>query len=445
MPPALRWPLALVALALVLAACAGPAAPRGAVHVLKAQGQVGPVMARYIDRGIDHAESSQAAAVVIMLDTPGGLSSSMDEIVKRIFGAEVPVVAYVWPPGGRAASAGTFIVMASHVAAMAPGTSIGAASPVAIGGEELDETLKDKATNDAAARIRDIALVRGRNADWAEAAVRQAASAGAQEALTLGVVEYVAPDLPSLLQQIDGREVMVQDGRRVVLSTASAPVVTNAMSPIERFLDLIGDPNIALLLLSLGSIALLYELISPGAIFPGVFGLIAIILGFFALSVIPFSWTGLALILVAIGLFVLEVFVTSHGILGVGGVVALILGALFLTPGNPRFAGPGLEVNRWLAYGLAIGLGLFFTVIAVNVLRARLQPVRVGPDTIVGQRGVARSHLNPTGFVVVGGEYWQAEVEDGEVRPGETVVVVARQGLRLRVRKARPEEGGKEA
>jgi membrane-bound serine protease (ClpP class) len=432
------WPILL---ALLLAACAGPDAPPGAVHVLQAQGQVGPVMARYIGRGLGHAEAKRAGAAVILLDTPGGLSSSMDDIVKRIMGAKVPVVVYVWPPGGRAASAGTFIVMASHVAAMAPGTSIGAATPVAIGGEDLGETLQDKATNDAAARIRDIARLRGRNADWAEAAVRQAASAGAQDALQLGVVEHVAPDLATLLKEVDGKRVTLQDGRVVELRTASAPITFNRISPVERFLDLIGDPNISLLLLSLGALALLYEIVNPGAIFPGVFGLIAIILGFFALSVIPFSWAGLALVLVGIALLVLEVFVTSHGILGVGGVVALILGAMFLTPGNPRFAGPSLEVNRWLAYGLAAGMGLFFATIVVNVVRARRRPALMGPDTIIGEKGVARSPLNPRGFVMIKGEYWQAETEEGEVQPGEEVIVVGREGLRLKVRKR---QGGEE-
>ncbi len=396
-------------------------------------------MHRYIDRVMDRAEASRAVAAVILLDTPGGLSSSMDEIVKRIIGANVPVVVYVWPPGGRAASAGTFIAMAAHIAAMAPGTSIGAASPVPIGGEEVDETLRDKATNDAAARIRDIAIMRGRNPDWAEQAVRQAAAAGAQEALELKVIEYVSPDLITLLRQIEGYQITLADGRTVILHTLGAPIVEARMSLPERILDVIGDPNIALLLLSLGSLALLYELISPGAIFPGVFGLIAIIVGFYALSVIPFTWTGLALILVGLALLVLEVFVTSHGILALGGITSLVLGALFLTPANPGFAGPSIEVNRWLAYGLGGGLGLFFLTVMVNVIRARRQPAVVGAETLIGQKGVARSPLDPKGFVMVGGEYWQAEVEEGEVHPGDEVIVTGRQGLILKVRK---KEGG---
>jgi len=425
--------------AVLLSSCQAATAPPGAVHVIEAKGQIGPVMHRYIDRVMDRAEASRAVAAVILLDTPGGLSSSMDEIVKRIIGANVPVVVYVWPPGGRAASAGTFIAMAAHIAAMAPGTSIGAASPVPIGGEEVDETLRDKATNDAAARIRDIAIMRGRNPDWAEQAVRQAAAAGAQEALELKVIEYVSPDLITLLRQIEGYQITLADGRTVILHTLGAPIVEARMSLPERILDVIGDPNIALLLLSLGSLALLYELISPGAIFPGVFGLIAIIVGFYALSVIPFTWTGLALILVGLALLVLEVFVTSHGILALGGITSLVLGALFLTPANPGFAGPSIEVNRWLAYGLGGGLGLFFLTVMVNVIRARRQPAVVGAETLIGQKGVARSPLDPKGFVMVGGEYWQAEVEEGEVHPGDEVIVTGRQGLILKVRK---KEGG---
>jgi membrane-bound serine protease (ClpP class) len=441
-PPGRPWLTALLLLLAAASACSGPRAEPGAVHVLTAQGNVGPVMARYIDRGLDHAESEQAAAVVIELDTPGGLLTSMDDIVKRILAARVPVAVYVWPPGGKAASAGTFIVMASHLAAMAPGTSIGAATPVSISGEG-DQALADKATNDAAARIRDIALLRGRNPDWAEAAVRQAASASSEEALRIGVVDMVAPSLPDLLRQMDGRQVTLQDGRTLTLQTATAPLVRNPVGLAERALDLLADPNIALLLLSLGTLALAYEIFNPGAIFPAVFGIIAIILGFFALTVIPFNWAGLALVLVGLALLVLEGFVTSHGVLGVGGAISLVLGALFLTGGNPRFAGPDIEVNRWLVYGLAGGLGLFFAFVATNVIRARRQPALMGPETMVGRTAIARSPLNPAGMVFIDGEYWQAEAEDGEVQPGEVVVVTARQGLRLRVRKAPwQQEGG---
>ena len=425
---------ALVALA-SFACGSGPDATPGDVHILTVDGNVGPIMSRYIDRGIDHAEDSDAGLVLIRLDTPGGLLSSMDDIVKRIFAAEVPVAVYVWPQGGRAASAGTFITMAAHVAAMAPGTSIGAATPVDISGEDIEDTLASKATNDAAARIRDIALARGRNADWAESAVREAASVGATQARDIGVVEFVEPDLDSLLRSVNGREVKLDDGRRVTLQTAGAPVVFNGRSWIEKFLDIIGDPNIALLLISLGTIALFLEVVNPGAIFPGVFGIIALIFGFFALTVIPFSWAGVALIVVAIILFALEVFITSHGVLAGGGIVALVLGSLLFTSDNPSFAGPDVEVDRRLIIVLASVLSVFMLSVVYNVVRARRQALSMGVETLVGRNAVARSLLDPNGFVFVNGEYWSAETENGPVQPGERVVVSEVKGLRLKVKK----------
>lgn len=431
--------LVLVLLPLLALACgAGPDAKPGDVHILTADGDVGPIMSRYIDRGIGHAESTDATAVVIRLDTPGGLSSSMDEIVQRIFRAKVPVIVYVWPSGGRAASAGTFITMASHVAAMAPGTSIGAASPVNVGGGDIEGTLKDKATNDAAERIRDIAAARGRNADWAESAVRDAISAGALEAKDIGVVEYVAPDLQTLLQQVDGRRVTLENGQQVTIRSADAPNVYNNRTFVENFLNIIGDPNIALLLISLGTLAIFLELLHPGAIFPAVFGVISIIFGFFALSVIPVNWAGVALVLVGLSLIFIEVFVTSSGILAIGGAIALILGGFIFTTDNPEFAGPGMEVNRWLVIGLAGGLAAFASFILANIIQMRRQPATSGMDSMVGLTGIARSPLNPVGYVMVRGEYWAAEAEDGPVQPGESVIVTDVRGLHLRVQK-RPE------
>ncbi|HZP26716.1 MAG TPA: nodulation protein NfeD [Dehalococcoidia bacterium] len=442
----LSFGLALIALALLAGACgSGPSADPGDVHVLTADGDVGPIMSRYIDRGIGHAESTDAAAVVIRLDTPGGLSSSMDEIVQRIMRAKVPVIVYVWPSGGRAASAGTFITMASHVAAMAPGTSIGAASPVDISGGDIGGTLQDKATNDAAARIRDIARVHGRNEDWAESAVREATSAGAQEAKTLGVVEYVSQDLTSLLSQANGTSIALADGRKVTLATADAPLRFNDRTFVENFLAVIGDPNIALLLISLGTLAIFLELLHPGAIFPAVFGAISILFGFFALSVIPVNWAGVALVLLGIALIYIEVFVTSSGILAIGGAVALILGGFIFTTDNPEFAGPGMEVNRWLIIGLALGLATFASFILANIIQLRRQPSTAGVDSMLGQTGVARSPLDPEGYVMIRGEHWSATSDSGPVQPGESVVVTDVQGLRLRVRKRPEEESPREA
>lgn len=427
--------LALFFAGLAFACGGGPGAPEGSVHVLTADGVVGPVMDRYIDRGIDAAERERAEAVVIRLDTPGGLITSMNDIVKRILSADVPVIIYVSPPGGQAASAGTFITMAAHVAAMAPATRIGAATPVGAGGEEIQGPLQDKVTNDAVAQIRALAELRGRNEEWAEAAVREAASVNATEALELNVIDLVAEDIAQLLEQVEGRQVTLHDGRGVTLRTADANVAFNNMNFIERFLDLLADPNIAFLLLSLGTLAIFIEILNPGTIVSGVFGVIALLLGFFALSVIPFNWVGVALILFAFALFVMEIFVTSGGVLGVGGAVSLVLGGLFLTSGNP----PEFQVSRWLVIAVASAIGAISVFIVLNAVRIRRLPVQVGVETVVGRQAVARSALNPAGFVLLDGEYWSAETEGDPIEPGETVVVTEIQGLKLKVRKQQPE------
>jgi membrane-bound serine protease (ClpP class) len=420
----------LVPLALLATACGGPGGPEGAVHVLKADGDVNPVMERYIDRGIDQAEDAKAMAVVIELDTPGGLMSSMEGIVKRIEEDRVPVIVFVSPKGAKAASAGTFITMAANIAAMAPSTRIGAASPVGAGGEDIEGTLGKKVTEDAVAYARSIADHRGRNADWAEQAVREAVSATPDRAREENVVDLIADDLPSLLEAVDGWEVQLVD-RSVALTTKDAPIVHNDMNFAERFLDIISDPNIAFLLLSLGSIALFFEIVHPGQIFPGVFGAIALIMAFFSLSVLPFNWAGLILIFLAFALFAAEIFVTSGGILGIGGVVALVLGGLLLTWGNP----PQFQVSRWLIIGMAAAAGGFFLFVVTSIIRIRRQPVVVGIHTLIGRRAVARSPLDPSGMVFVDGEYWSATVEEGSVEEGEEVVVTAIEGLKLTVRK----------
>ncbi|MEX0800121.1 MAG: nodulation protein NfeD [Dehalococcoidia bacterium] len=437
LPPAgrsfrLSIALTLVTLGLVGFACAGgPGASEGAVHVLSTDSVVGPVMDRYIDRGIDAAEDEKAEAVVIRLDTPGGLISSMNDIVKRVLSSEVPVVVYVSPQGGQAASAGTFITMASHVAAMAPATRIGAATPVGSGGEEIQGPLGDKVTNDAAAQIRALAELRGRNEEWAESAVRDAASVNANEAVELGVVEFVARDMDELLDGVDGRTVTLDSGREVTLETADAEVAYNGMTFFERVLDMLADPNVALLLLSLGTLAIFVEILHPGVIFPGVFGVIALILGFFALSVMPFNWAGVALIIFAFILFGLEIFVPSGGILGVGGVVALVLGGLLLTTGNPA----EFQVSKWLLFSLAAAMGAIVVFVFVNIVRIRLAPVQVGMETVVGKNAVVRSALDPTGFVFFDGELWTADSEEGKIDEGERVVITEVQGLRLKVRR----------
>lgn len=428
---------ALLTTLVVVAAACGPGGPEGAVHVLTADGDVNPVLANYIDRGIDEAEDKNAEAVVIRLDTPGGLMSSMKDIVQRIERDRIPVIVYVSPKGGRAASAGTFITMAANIAAMAPSTHIGAASPVGAGGEDIEGTMGKKVTEDAVAFAKSIANYRGRNAEWAEQAVREAVSATETEAVDLNVVDLVADDLEDLLAQVDSRQVQLTTGT-VTLETRDAPVVFNDMNLVERFLNIISDPNITFLLLSLGSVAIFYEIVAPGNIFPGVFGVIALILAFWALSVLPFNWAGLILIFVAIALLGAEIFVTSGGILGIGGVIALILGGFILTSGNP----PEFQVNRWLIIGLAAATGAFFLFAVTSILRARRLPAAIGIHTLIGKEAVARSPLDPTGMVFVEGEYWSATVKEGRVKKGEKVVVTDVEGLKLTVSKEKGADDG---
>ncbi|MCH8814033.1 MAG: nodulation protein NfeD [Chloroflexi bacterium] len=432
--------LAITLGALIFACGGGLGAAPGSVHVLTTNGTVGPVMDRYLGRGIDTAEDEDAAAVVIRLNTPGGLLSSTDDIDSRILNAEVPIVVYVWPTGAQAASAGTFITMASHVAAMAPSTVIGSATPVGGGGEDIEGDLGNKVTENAVAKIRAMADLRGRNADWAESAVRDGISAEQNEALELNVIDYIASDLDDLLAQIDGEEVELSSGAQVTLNTADAPVAFNNTNFIEDFLAIIADPNIAFLLLSLGSLAIFIEIINFGAIFPGVFGVIALLLGFFALSVLPFSWAGVALILFAFMLFGLELFVTSGGVLGIGGVFALVLGGLLLMSDNPPEFGADFEVSRWLVFSLAAVLGAMVLFVLANIIRIRKAPVAVGVETMIGKQAVVRTALDPSGYVFLEGEAWAADIEGGQdVESGEHVIITEVHGLRLKVKKEESE------
>jgi membrane-bound serine protease (ClpP class) len=430
----------LALLAGLVAACAPSIDQRDAVHVLTYDGTVDPVMERYIDRGIDEAENTDARAVVIRLDTPGGLVSSMEDIVKRIVSSEVPVIVYVWPSGGHAASAGTPITYAAHIAAMAPGTRIGAASVVGSGGQDLDETLSRKATNDLVALITGLAKERGRNADWAEDAVRFAVAADSKEAVELNVVNFEARSLDGVIEEANGRTVRVgEENREVTLDLLDAPVVENNRTFIERFLGIIADPNIAFLLLSLGALALVFEFVVPGHIFPGVFGAISLLLAFFALGTLPVNWAGVALILLAFVLFGLEAYIAGFGALGIGGIVALILGGLLLTTsGDPEF-----QVNRWLVVGLPIVLGALFLSAVGALIRTRRAPPYMGSQSLVGRLAVARSDLSPQGVVFMEGARWQATAEGEPVVQGERVEITAVKGLKLTVRKAKeaPVEG----
>ncbi|MBF6599085.1 MAG: nodulation protein NfeD [Dehalococcoidia bacterium] len=431
-----RQRLRLLAAAFLLAAgltgaCAQRTGSRGAVYILTANFEVNPVMQRYIDRGIGDAERNNAKAVVIKLDTPGGLSDSMDKIVQRIQAAKVPVIVYVSPSGGRAASAGTFITMSAHVAAMAPGTEIGAAHPVAAGGGDITGTLGTKVENDAAAKARAIAEARGRNADWAEAAVRQSVSAPVSEAVQKRIVDYQADSIDQLLQKADGRTVRVGQRSLTLTGLEFAPRVEDNLTFLERVLNVLSDPNIAFLLLSLGGLGLLIELVHPGVFFPGVFGVISLILALFVLGTLPVNWAGVGLIGLAFVLFAMEVYVGGFGALGVGGAVSLIAGGLILTSSS----NPDFQVSRWLVVTTGAVVAAFFLLFVGALLRARRLPPAVGIETLIGRLAVARSDLAPRGFVFVEGERWQAVAEDAPVRRGEHVVVTAVRGLTLTVRR----------
>ncbi len=332
----MRRIIAAAALALGLfAACAGSETPEGGVVVARVDGVVGPIMERYIDRVISDAEARRARLVVLELDTPGGLDSSMRKIVQRIGRADVPIAVYVAPIGARAASAGTFITMAGHVAAMAPNTAIGAAAAINADGSDIEGTLGKKIENDAVAYIRGIAELRGRNADWAEQAVREAVAVNENEAARLHVVDFVAADLDDLLRQSEGRTVTLRPGVTATLTgLAEAPRVDVEMTPWERFLAFIADPTIASLLLSLGFLALLIELYAPGFGVPGVAGAIAIILGFLGFGLLPVDTAGLVLIALGLALVAAELFVTS-GILGAAGAVAIVLGGIIAFRDTP--------------------------------------------------------------------------------------------------------------
>ena len=401
------------------------------IVVLKIDGVINPVLADYIGGGIEDAEENNATVCIIQMDTPGGLDTAMRDIIQDIVNARIPVVVYVAPSGGRAASAGAFITLAAHVAVMAPNTAIGAATPVSLEGGEIQEDMKKKIINDAVAYIRSLAESHGRNADWAEDAVRKGDSITEQEALELNVIDMVSPTLDSLIAELDGREVTLIDGRTVTINTQGATTQNINMSVIEGFLYAISDPNIALLLLSLATLGIFIEITNPGLIFPGVVGAICGILAFYSLGQLPVNIAGVLLIVLAFGLFIAEIFTTSFGLLTGGGIVALVLGALILFPlGSPVFS-----INPWLLATLVIVITGLFTFVISRVIRAHRRQASTGREELIGKTAVVKVALNPEGTVLFKGERWTAISEAGRVRPGEEVTITKVDGLVLRVTK----------
>ncbi|MBM4437773.1 MAG: nodulation protein NfeD [Actinobacteria bacterium] len=431
----------LVLGAIVAAAVAGAAAAQtqaGTVAVTDVQGVIDSVVSRHVRRAIEDAGQRGHAALVLRMDTPGGLDSAMREIVQAILVSPVPVIVYVAPGGARAASAGVFVAYAAHVSAMAPGTNIGAATPVALdpsgSGAAANETLLDKATNDAAAYLRSLAELRGRNADWGELAVRRAVSVPAREAVALGVVDLMAASVPELLAESDGRTVALPDGARV-LRTSEAPTVAYEMGPIDGFLHKLIDPNIAFILFSLGLLALSVELFHPGLILPGVAGVIMLLLALLAFGTLPIEPVGAGLIVFAVFLFVLESQIVSHGVLGIGGVVALVLGAMFLfRPIDlPEPALPHLGVHPGLIASLGTVMGLCVLLLARAAYTVRRLPRGGLPLPGAGAFGVAKTALAPSGTVLIDSEEWTAETSRAGLPAGTRVRVEGARGLTLLV------------
>jgi len=421
--------LCAFAVALALAGTAVGADPPRALAV-EFENDINPVTADYLAGAIDQAEKDGYDAVVILMDTPGGLDSAMRDIIKKELASPVPVVVYVSPPGSRAASAGVFITMAADVAAMAPNTNIGSSTPISTSGGNIPSDLRRKVINDAAAYIRGLAETHGRNADWAEQAVRQASNLTAEEALQKNVVDVVAPDLPTLLNDIDG---MRTEPKGLVLHTAGADVTTIHMSLWKRILDTLIDPNIIVLLLSLGVLGITVELFNPGLIFPGTFGAIALIVAFFGLQVLPVSAAGILLILLAAAFFVAEPFVMSHGALALAGAACFVVGSLMLF--DP--AGPGYQVSIWVALAIAGTFTLLMVFALTKIVQARRRKPVTGEEDLVGQVGVVRKPLDPSGLVFVHGELWQAQSDGGSIGVGANVLVESvGEGLVLHVRPA---------
>jgi membrane-bound serine protease (ClpP class) len=407
--------LAAATAVVLLALPAAAADERRHVLVVEFDNDVNPVTQSYVQDELERGEEGGYAAVVIELDTPGGLGSSMREIVKSMLAAEVPVVVYVAPAGSSADSAGAVIGQAADVLAMAPQTNIGSSTPISASGEELGKDLRKKVINDAAAYIAELAREHGRNAEAAEAMVREAANYGAREALELNVIDVISPTLPALLDEIDGRKTVPKG---LVLQTAGAEVERVEMSLWKRALDLLIDPNVIALMLSLGLIGIVVELWNPGLVLPGTVGAISLVVGLFGLQVLPVSAAGLLLMLLAAGFFIAEAFIVSHGALTVAGAVTFVIGALILF--DP--AGEAYQVSLWTALGIAATLALLFGVALSRVVKARRNPVEVGVGNLVGGEAVVRND----GWVAVSGELWRARSAQGTpLIPGDHVTVEA--------------------
>ena len=410
---------------LALTAQAAPATPQ--IVAVNVDGVVHPITAEIVASAIAQAKQTHASLLLVRLNTPGGLMDAMEKIIEELLASPVPVVTYVTPSGGRGASAGFFILEAGDVAAMAPSTRTGAAHPVAMGGE-MDAVMAQKVENDAAAGLRSLCIKRGRNAELAETAIRQSKSFTEREALDQHLIDLISPDEQQLLTDLDGRTVTRIDGRTETLHTARGAIADYRLTLRQRIVRAIADPNIALILLIVGALCLYLEFNSPGLIVPGVAGAIMVLLGLSAISVLPISWLGASLLLLAFGLFILEAKFATHGILGVGGAISMVLGAVMLVD-SPL---PEMRVHWGTAIALALPFSLITIFLLSLVLRARRNKVETGSEGMIGETGAAITELAPEGTIFVHGEYWDA-VSARPVAIGGRVRVTAIDKLKLKV------------
>ncbi len=401
------------------------------VVVITIDGSINPSSAEYIGSGIKYAREHNAECLIINLDTPGGLLKSTRVIVKDILESEIPVVVFVYPGGSQAASAGVFITLAGHIAAMAPGTNIGAAHPVSLQNAQ-DSIMNEKATNDAAAFIRTISEKRSRNIQWAEDAVRKSLSITETEALKAGVIDTIAVSIQDLLEKIDGREITLTAGNKV-LDTRNAGVINLKMDFKHKILGLLSDPNIAYILLMIGIYGMMFELYNPGAIFPGVVGGISLIVAFYSLHALPVNYAGLALILFAVILFIAEIKIVSHGLLTVGGVISLILGSIMLI--NTESTLEVIKISWQVILAIVIFTTAFFIFAIGFGIRAQSRKPTTGIEGIIGETGVTISNMDPEGQISVHGELWNAESLDGYLQKGTKVKVARVSNLKLLVNK----------
>jgi membrane-bound serine protease (ClpP class) len=430
--------LGIVLILLAFSFSAGVQAQSPHVDVITVKGTINPVLVDYVKRGLEQAEDTNAQALIIMLDTPGGLDSAMRDIIQLIVNAHVPVVVYVAPAGARAASAGVFITMSAHIAAMAPNTVIGAAHPVSIGGDQTTQTQPtsaedEKVLNDAAAMIRSLAQSRGRNMDWAEKAVRESVSASDSEALDLNVIDMIAPDLETLVTQLDGRQVTLLNDQTLTLQTKNAVINEIPMKTVEKFLYTIADPNIAYILMSIATLGIMAEIFNPGLIFPGIVGGICLLLSFYSLGVLPVNYAGILFIVLAFGLFIGEVLTTSFGLFTAGGIISLVIGSLILFQGAP----PLFRVNPWLIAIVTILLSGGIAFILYRAVMIHRKQATTGREELIGKTALVKEVLNPQGTVFFKGERWTAISESGEVKVGEEVTINRVDSLTLYVTRKR--------